>query len=270
MKRITGSRVILTGASSGIGRALAVELARQGAKLVITARRQQELETLAAELRDSFQTEVEVVPGDITEVEVQRRLLKVARESFGGLDLLVNNAGSGATGRVDLMSPEVIRKLMELNYFSVVSLIQQAVPHLKKSAADEKEYAKGRRPMIVNIGSIVGLRGTPHYGAYGAAKAGLGVLTDALRAELAGDGIDVLLVCPGTTSSEFFDHLMENRSSPRFPEHSSVTPEYVAKQIVCAIQSGKYRIIPHAMSRVFSRLSRFFPSFVDWIMKKYV
>ncbi|MDO5553102.1 MAG: SDR family NAD(P)-dependent oxidoreductase [Planctomycetia bacterium] len=265
-RKVKGMRALLTGASSGIGRALARELAKEGACLLLTARRADRLAALAEELHNEYGVDVAYLPGDITDDEFGGELLETAVREFGGLDLLVNNAGAGATERIEETSPEVAGELIDLNLLSVIRLTQRAIPVLRESLS---ERSGNRRPMIVTLGSIVGLRGTPHYGIYGAAKAGIIAFSDALRAELSREGIDVLCVCPGTTRTEFFDVLLENRSQPHFPAHKAATPEDVARQMLAAIKRGKHRIIPHFPSRILYFLARFFPRFTDWFMGKF-
>ena len=135
MKRnLTGARVLLTGASSGIGWALAETLARSGAKLIVTARREEALCRLADTLRRENRAEVTVVVGDITEPMTRKALVKTAREKFGGLDILINNAGVGATLRVEATSEETARRLFEINYFAPLFLTQAFFPFLRESA----------------------------------------------------------------------------------------------------------------------------------------
>ena len=270
MKRtLKDARTLLTGASSGIGRALAVELAKAGARLVVTARRAERLNALAEEIRRDCGTEIHVVPGDITTPQTREELIQKVLDEFHGLEVLVNNAGAGATELVEAVPEQTARNLFELNYFAPLLLTQKAVPLLRKAAWTPERWDRKIRPIVVNIGSIVGLRGTPHYGVYGSAKAALICLADALRAENASDGIDFLTVSPGTTSSEFFDVLLENQSMPKFPKHGKATPEHVARKIVQAMKKGKHRIIPHGGSRILDRLHRFVPGTTDGIMASF-
>lgn len=272
MKRnLHAARALVTGASSGIGRAVAEALARRGVSLVITARRSDALEELAADLRKRDGGRVAVVPGDVTAPETRRALIEMAVRELGGLDFLVNNAGRGATELIEMTEEATARSIMELNFFAPLFLTQEALPELKKAAADRSRVAArgGVAPTVVSLGSIVGLRGTPHFGVYGAAKAAVINLSDALRAELSPDGIGVLTVSPGTTSSEFFDVLWENRSEPNFPKHRAVTPEYVAEKIVAAILAGKHRILPHPESKILALIERLCPEWADALMKRF-
>lgn len=257
-REIRGSRAIVTGASSGIGRALARELARQGASVVITARRQERLDELAERIRAEG-GEVEAVVGDITDLDVRRRTLDAAVDRFGGLDILINNAGVGTMGRFEESDSERVRRIMEVNFFSLVEMTRAALPVLKKS----------HRPSIVNISSILGRRGAPHNCEYCASKFAVHGFSESLRAELAGHGIQVLVVSPGTTETEFFDRVLEKTSEPHWPEHKPVSAESVARQTIQAIRRGRHEIVPYRWGKVLLGLNRLSPGLVDRLMARY-
>ena len=262
MKRsLYQKRILLTGASSGIGAVLASALAEEGADLILLARRKDRLQKIAEQIEHQFNVrKIIFVDGDITDPEVRHRTVQSALEHLGGLDILINNAGVGATALIEETTPETLRRMFEVNFFALFELTQLALPHLKK----------GTEPMIVNLGSIVGLRGVPHYGVYGAAKFAVSGLTESLRAEVSRHGIDVLLVCPGTTQTEFFDVLHQSTSAPALPNHRPVTPEYVADHVVRAMKQGRHKIIPYPPAIFLDKLNRLCPRFVDWVMAKYV
>ena len=279
MKRVlTNSRVLLTGASSGIGAALALELAKKSADILITARRADRLEAIVEKIRMDFDVysreqglrKIIAVPGDITDPAIREKLVQTAQSELGGIDLLINNAGAGATSLIETTTEKTIRDMMELNYFALVHLTQLALPALKESAKSEERKLLKIRPMVVNLSSIVGLRGVPHYGAYGAAKFAVSGISEAMRAEFYSHGIDVLLVCPGTTATEFFDVLHQSSSAPDMPVHHAVTSEYVARRIVQAMRQGKHKIIPYFQAVILDYMNRYAPRFTDWIMTKFV
>ena len=253
-------RILLTGASSGIGAALAPMLAKEGAKLVLLARRKDRLQKIAEQIEQQFGNQnIILVDGDVTDSEVRHRAIQSATERLGGLDILINNAGVGAMAPIDDSTQETLRRIFEVNFFALFELTQLALPHLKQ----------GVEPMVVNLSSIVGLRGVPHYGVYGAAKFAVSGLSESMRAEFARYGIDVLLVCPGTTQTEFFDVLHQSTSAPSLPNHRPVTSDYVANRIVQAIKRGKHKIIPYLPAAFLDHLNRFYPRFVDWLMTRY-
>ncbi|MDR2642655.1 MAG: SDR family NAD(P)-dependent oxidoreductase [Planctomycetaceae bacterium] len=279
MKRIlTGSKVIITGASSGIGAALVGELAKEGVDMVITARRGDRLNEIVAKIQDDYNDysptngikKIISVVGDITDEAVRGQIIETVRDKLGGLDILINNAGVGATSLIEATKRDTLRWIFEVNFFSLFEMTQLAIPLLKESAASEVNKKLKIYPMIINLSSIVGLRGVPHYGVYGAAKFAVNGLSETMRAELKQHGIDVLTVCPGTTATEFFDVLYQSSSAPSMPIHTAVTPEYVAGRIVNAMKRGKHKIIPYFQAVILDYLNRFFPRFTDWIMTKYV
>ncbi len=247
-RKINGSRILLTGASSGIGRALADIFVQKGAELVVTARRGELLDQIVAQHPDC---KIVPVVGDITDPVVRERCVDTAVRELGGIDLLVNNAGVGATAPVESTPEDILRRMMEVNYFSLILLTRLAVPHLRDAAKDAERFKAGMRPMIVNLSSIVGLRGVPHYGAYGAAKFAVTGISESLRAELFRDNIEVLQVSPGTTQTEFFDSLLVADSTPDMPVHHAVSAEYVAGRIVRAME----RVTPKPLSWCFCNAS---------------
>ncbi len=257
-REIRGSRAIVTGASSGIGRAVALELARQGADLVITARRADRLGELAQAIQALGQR-AEMVPGDITDPSVRQAVVDAARTRLGGLDILFNNAGVGAMGRFEQASPDRLRRIMEVNFFALAEITRLALPLLRQ----------GRRPIIVNVSSILGHRGVPHSSEYCASKFAVQGFSEALRAELAAIPIDVLVVSPGTTETEFFDRVLENTSQPRWPRHGAVSADYVARAVVRAMRRGQREVIPFFWGRVLCLLNRLAPGWMDRVMARY-
>jgi short-subunit dehydrogenase len=231
-RKILGLRTILSGASAGIGRCLALELARQGARLVLTARRQEALEELQQQIRGAGQ-EAHIVAGDIVDASLRQRLLETAESAWGGLDLLINNAGVGAIGPFADASEDRLRRVMEVNFFAPAELIRAAVPLLRA----------GNRPMIVNVSSVLGHRGIPKKSEYCASKFALHGLSDSLRAELAPGGIDVLLVSPSTTATEFFDNVLEKTADLPWLALGAMSAEAVARKTVKAIRRGRHEII---------------------------
>ncbi|MDO4569054.1 MAG: SDR family NAD(P)-dependent oxidoreductase [Planctomycetia bacterium] len=269
--KIPGARIIITGASSGIGRQLALQLANLGAKLVINARRTELLNELANEIREKndkkgVPTFLEIVPGDITLPETRQAIIDRVLGAYGGLDILINNAGGAATGLFEGNSPERLKKVLDLNLVSLVEMTRLALPLLKREGQTQTSETA---PMIVNLSSVVGLRGVTHYSEYCAAKFAVRGFSESLRTEIHRYGIDVLVVCPGSTDTEFFTRYLENTGEPKWPHHSRVSPEYVARKIIQAIRSGKHEIIPFFLGRVLNWLNKFCPRFLDWAMLWY-
>ena len=257
-RTIDGKRAIVTGASSGIGRELARELCRRGADLVITARREDRLRELVDELRARGR-KAEYVAGDIAQPEVRQAVLEAAEAQLGGLDILVNNAGVGAAGPLAQASPERLRRIMEVNFFAPVELTRIAVPLLRS----------GNRPIIVNISSVLGHRAVPNKSEYCASKFALHGISDSLRAELASDGIDVLLVSPSTTESEFFDSVLERTAEPKWFGMRRMPAEAVARKAVRAIMRGRHEIILTPFGRAVVWIDRICPPLADRLVARF-
>lgn len=255
---IRQSRAVVTGASSGIGRAIALELARQRADLVITARREDRLQILAREI-ETLGRRVQIVPGDITDPSVRQQVIDAACSALGGLDILVNNAGVGAIGLFEHADAQRLRSLMEVNFFALVEMTRLALPLLRQ----------GNRPILVNISSILGHRGVPYNTEYCASKFAVQGFSESLRIELAPQGIDVLVVSPGTTETEFFDRAAQGVGKPAWPEHAPVSAAQVGRQVVQAIRAGKRELIPYRWGKVLCWLNRLSPSLTDRIMARY-
>ena len=194
MRSLSEQVVIVTGASAGIGEAVARRLARAGARLVLAARRADRLAALAKEI-DPSGGRVLVVPGDVAVDADRRRLVEAALAKFGRIDALVNNAGYGTRGPVELVPVDLIRRNYETNVFALVALAQLVAPHLRKQGA-------GR---IVNIGSVAGRIARPFSSIYDSTKHAVEALTDGLRGELKPFGVEVVLIRPGFIVTEFVD-----------------------------------------------------------------
>jgi short-subunit dehydrogenase len=257
-RNLTGRRALVTGASSGIGRALAIELARHGVDLVLIARREERLAEVAKQVAALGRRAV-LVAGDVTDADARQRALDAARNELGGLDLLVNNAGVAAHGRFADANPDRIRPIMEVNFFAPVELIREAIPLLQA----------GERPMVVNIGSILGERGSPHKSEYSASKFALHGFSEAVRPELARLGIDVLVVAAGPTETEHFDVLLEGTADLPWGNPPRQPADKVARTIVRAIERGSNMVVTGWRGRLLLLASRFFPSVVDRVMRRY-
>jgi len=194
MPQLAGQVVIITGASSGIGEQTARRLVRGGAKAVLSARRAERLEALAREL-DPAGGSVLAVAGDVTVAADREKLVAAARAKFGRIDALVNNAGYGTRGPVELVPVDLIRKNYETNIFSLVALTQLVLPEMRER----------RSGCIVNIGSVAGKIARPLSSVYDSTKHALEALTDGLRGELKPFGVRVSLIRPGFILTEFVD-----------------------------------------------------------------
>jgi NAD(P)-dependent dehydrogenase (short-subunit alcohol dehydrogenase family) len=194
MPSLVSQVIIVTGASAGIGEATARRLARGGAKVVISARRPDRLEVLARAI-DPSGANVLAVAGDVTSDADRRKLVAATLEKFGRIDGLVNNAGYGTRGPVEIAPVEVIRKNFETNVFSLIALTQLVLPAMRERGTG----------CIVNIGSVAGKVARPLSSIYDSTKHALEALTDGLRGELKPFGVRVTLIRPGFILTEFVE-----------------------------------------------------------------
>ncbi|MFI4876564.1 MAG: SDR family NAD(P)-dependent oxidoreductase [Blastopirellula sp. JB062] len=256
-RQLSGKRAIVTGASSGIGRELTRQLVEAGAYVAATARREDRLRQLADEL--NAPDRLATVPGDLCAAELRTRLVQTACERFGGLDLLINNAGVGALGTFADGSPERIRQVMEVNFFAPIELIREALPSLRQGAS----------PAICNISSILGHCAVPAKSEYCASKFAIHGFSDALRAELASDGIDVVLVSPSTTESEFTAAVIETAGRQPAKGKGAMSSADVAKAALKAIETGKHEKILSLGGKALVWLDRLAPTWANWLITRY-
>jgi short-subunit dehydrogenase len=257
-RTLTNRRALITGASSGIGRALAIELGRNGVDIVLLARREERLAAVAEEIRKLGRRAV-CVAGNVTDPAVRCRALDAARDELGGLDILVNNAGIGAHGRFADADPNRLRPIMEVNFFAAAELTREALPLLRE----------GVRPIIVNIGSVLGYRGAPRKSEYSASKFALNGFSEAIRPELATIGIDLLVATVGPTDTEHFDTLLEEHGEMPWGNPRRKPADEVARSIVRAIERGRDEVFTHWSGWAWVLLNRLAPGVVDRIMARY-
>ena len=238
---------VLTGASGGIGHALAHELCRQGARLILSGRRERELDALRATLPEG--QVVAVVAGDLREETVRRTLAAAA--SSHGASLLINLSGANLLGMLAEQSGSRIADLVGINLLAPVLLTQQMLPHLLtvESAA------------VVNVGSVLGAIGHPGYAAYCASKFGLRGFSEALRRELMDTGVKVFHLAPRTTRTT-----MNSNSAMQMNTalgNTADEPEVVARWIVESIAAGRLRGILGWPERFFAAVDALLPAVVD-------
>lgn len=256
-RSLAGARAVVTGASGGIGREITLELARRGCRLIVTARRAELLAELRREIEARGGQALEVA-GDITVADTRRRIYEVAESTWHGLDILVNNAGVGAVGKFESASVDRLRQIMEVNFFAVTELTRELLPLLHR----------GTRPIIANVSSIVGHRAVPNKSEYCASKFALHGFSDALRAELYRDGIDVLLISPSSTDSDFASHVLEVKGS--YKRHwRPMSPATVARAAVRGIERGSHEVILPFTGCLLVWLDRLCPTLANWLVAKF-
>jgi short-subunit dehydrogenase len=258
-RTVAGLRVLVTGASQGIGRALALAAAARGAKVLAAARSEGLLAQLAAEARARGAV-LETVHADVTAPDDRQRMAEAAVRHFDGLDVLVNNAGIGATGHFVECGPERLRAIMEVNFFGLAETTRVCLPLLRR----------GRTPAVVNISSIAGKRGIPARSEYSASKFAVQGFSEALRAELAKDGIDVLVVSPGLTRTNFSQNMLEQKALLRMDHLRGMSAEAVAAATLRSLERGRNEVSLTLGGRLIVLVSRFFPRLADRIARRKV
>jgi short-subunit dehydrogenase len=257
-RRIAGLRAVVTGASSGIGWELCLALGAASADVVAVARQEDRLRELVRSF-EALPGRMHFVAGDITSAPMRHACLDLAVSSFGGLDMLVNNAGIGAFGRFEQGDEDRLRRIMEVNFFAAVELIRLALPTLRR----------GRDPIVVNVTSILGRRGIPLMAEYCASKFALEGFSQSLRAELAREGVGLLVVSPGPTATRFKDHVIDRTADAPWPEPAGASAAKVAAATLNAIRRKRREIIPSLRGRWFCRLQRWLPGLVDRWLARY-
>lgn len=250
---LRGRQVVITGASSGIGRAAALELASRGANLVLAARRLEPLDEVAALCRNAG-VQCRVVVTDVSRREDCTRLLAEA----GQVDVLVNNAGFAVFDSLEDARPEDLEEMMATNYFGAVWCSQAVLPQMLERGSGT----------IVNVASIAGMMGYARMGGYCATKFAMIGFSEALRDEVVDRGVRVAMVCPGTTETTFFVKAERGKMPGASRLILAVKPERVARAICAAAVDGRYRRILPFGAALYMRLKEHFPRAAHFLMRR--
>jgi short-subunit dehydrogenase len=253
--------VIITGASSGIGKALAIEFASRGAHLVVAARNYVALCELTESLINKYHIKAVAVQCDVSVEDDCNYLIKQAILTFGRIDVLVNNAGISMRALFNDVDLKVLKSIMDINFWGTVYCTKYALPHLLKT--------KGS---VVGVSSVAGYKGLPGRSGYSASKFAMNGFLEVLRVENLHNGLHVLTACPGFTASNIRNVALAKDGSQQGETHMEeeklMTAEEVAKRITDGVENRTRTLIMTRQGKLAVLLSKFVPAFVDKMVYK--
>jgi len=252
-----GKVVIVTGASSGIGEAVAREFASKGSKVVLAARSEEKLAKIAGEIQNNG-NEVFYLKTDVSCDEDCRNLINKTVERFGTVDILVNNAGISMRASFIDVDLKVIHRLMDVNFWGTVYCTKYALP-----------YLISQKGSLVGVSSVAGFHGLPGRTGYSASKFAIHGFLETIRIENLKNGLHVMIIAPGFTTTEIRRHALlsdgtEQGESPR-DEHKLMPSEYVAKWVLKGIRKKKRNKLLTWEGRLTALFQRIVPELVDWV-----
>lgn len=250
--------VVVTGGSSGIGKALAYQFGSEGSKILITGRREQALMEAANSLRESG-IEVSTMVADVSKESDNQRMAQLALEQYGGIDVLINNAGISMRALFQDVDLEVIRKVMDINFYGSIFATKYCLPAIID-----------RKGSVVGVSSIAGYRGLPGRVGYSASKFALQGFLESLRTEMLPKGVHVLTACPGFTTSNIREASLtkdgsSQGASPR-NEQKMMSAETCAELIYKAVKKRKKHLVLTTQGKLTVWMNKWFPGFMDKIV----
>jgi short-subunit dehydrogenase len=247
--------VLITGASSGIGKQTAIEFAKLGSSIILVARRKNNLEQVENELKQ-FNVNTLVCTCDVSKKDQVEKMSKIVLKKFNSIDILVNNAGFAIYGSVYDLSINDIESQMETNYFGMIYCVKNFLPLMLEKKSGH----------IVNVASVAASFGLPGIASYCASKFAMLGFSEGLKHELSGTGVGITVVSPIMVKTAFFDH----PSFKKMPKYSptSLNSKTVAKAIVQASNSSRLEIITPSIVRIAVWLKHTFPYFINPILGK--
>lgn len=256
-KPINEQVVVITGASSGIGRVTALEFGKAGAQVVLAARNEKALLEAAIEI-ELAGGKATAIPTDVTDQDQVYQLARTTVEKFGRIDTWVNNAGVSVYGTADEINEEEAQRLMQINFFGVVHGVNAALPYLKAQGGGT----------IINVGSVESKRALPLQSVYAASKFAVKAYTDALRMEQmhAKTGIEVVLIMPSGINTPLFNHARSKRGLMPRPVPPTYAPEEVAKAIMSAAVMPQREIMVGGAGFMLGVLEKVMPGILDRVM----
>jgi dehydrogenase/reductase SDR family member 7B len=256
-----GKVIWITGASSGIGEYLAYAFHNEGARLILSSRRPGELGRVR-ENCNGDKSHIHILPLDLTDMESHTDVVEHAIELYGRVDMLLNNGGVSQRGLAHETNMDVIRQVMEINFFGTINLTRQLLPHMIEKKSGH----------IVVMSSVVGKFGTRLRSTYAASKHALHGWFDSLRQEISVHNIDVTLVCPGFVKTNVtLNALMADGTllgEMGSGQMHGMTPETFSKKLLPKLAKKKKEIYIGGREVVAVYIKRFFPRVLDWILKR--
>jgi short-subunit dehydrogenase len=262
MSNLNNKVVWLTGASSGIGEAIAYELARKGARLILSARRTEELERVKKNCPTEVQPNVRTLPLDLSKPDTIPGITQKAVEFFGNIDVLINNGGISQRSLIAETTLDVYRRIMEVNYFGSIALTKSLLPHLINNGGGQ----------IATLSSVTGKFGTQYRSGYAASKHALHGFFDALRAEYWKNSIRVTMVCPGFINTPITLSALQGDGSPLNKidqgQAQGMPVDWCARRIVHAIEKEKEEVYIGGKEILMVYIKRFFPRMFSRLIRK--
>jgi short-subunit dehydrogenase len=253
--------VIITGASSGIGKSLAFECAKRGANVVLAARQYVTLCQITEQLEREYKIKALAVQCDVTVEEDCAHLIKQTLTTFGKIDVLINNAGMSMRALFKDADLKVLKTLMDVNFWGMVYCTKYALPEIIKT--------KGS---IVGVSSIAGYKGLPGRSGYSASKFAMNGFLDSLRVENLKTGVHVLTACPGFTASNIRNTALNSAGKQQgestLEEQKMMSSDEVAKIITDGIENRTRTLIMTGQGKLTVALSKFVPAFLDKMVYK--
>ncbi|MEC4895874.1 MAG: SDR family oxidoreductase [Oscillatoria sp. PMC 1051.18] len=245
------STALITGASSGIGEAFAIELAKRKNDLVLLARSEKKLQEIAQQLQHKYQIRAEVIAQDLTETDAGTKVFKAVQDKNLQIDLLINNAGFGDYGRFSETDREKQLDIVKLNVLALVDLTHQFLPLMQQRGEGS----------IINVSSFAAFQPIPYLSVYGATKVFILHFSEALWAENLDTGVKIIAFCPGPTETNFFSRAGFGKfASGGEKEGAAASPESVVKEALLALENNNsYVVAGGIQNKIISRLSGILP-----------
>lgn len=262
MPKLNNKVIWLTGASSGIGEALAYELAKKKVKLILSARRKEELERVKGNCPRETQPNIRVLPLDLSQSSTLQLSTQAAIQIFGHVDILINNGGIGQRSLIKDTSLEVDRKIMEVNYFGAIALTKYLLPH----------FIKRKHGHYVVVSSLTGKFGTAWRSGYAASKHALHGFFDAVRAEHYADKIKVTMICPGFIYTPITFSALTGDGTPLNKmdraQDGGMPADVCARKMIRAIEKNKEEVYIGGKEVIGVYAKRFFPALFSKLIRK--